>query len=425
MDEDCLFFPELYRIVDTKENTGRIPDERTLRNLVDLCTLCGLCPCSSIRTQITKAKAAFARSRGVPLRSRVLADLQWIGRACSLLPKFANSAASSKPVQVAIKKLMGIHPKREMPLIPHQSFFAWAKNRGLCTPRDNGHGVAYFCGCTAGYLFPEVARAAVKVLERNGNQVYVPPQACCGMPTLVEGIAATTRKRTRSNLHSLLEASDMGYQLVGSCPTCGYLIKVLLRGGAHLSQSYQRSVGAGDDEIKIPHESGEGFTSLKKSLYGTIMKDGGPFSTLSPMDRIALADRFQDIGEYLSTLLYAGRLDTRFHPIHEKMAYFAPCHQREQKIGTPYMDLLSKIPGLTLQIVGGAMDCCGMGGALGFKKDFYGDSVSIGSPIAAKIQALTPEAVVTDCLSCRLQFQHLLACPVYHPLEILMRAYVP
>ena len=144
MDEDCLFFPELYRIVDTKENTGRIPDERTLRNLVDLCTLCGLCPCSSIRTQITKAKAAFARSRGVPLRSRVLADLQWIGRACSLLPKFANSAASSKPVQVAIKKLMGIHPKREMPLIPHQSFFAWAKNRGLCTPRDNGHGVAYF-----------------------------------------------------------------------------------------------------------------------------------------------------------------------------------------------------------------------------------------------------------------------------------------
>ena len=110
------------------------------------------------------------------------------------------------------------------------------------------------------------------------------------------------------------------------------------------------------------------------------MKDGGPFSTLSPMDRIALADRFQDIGEYLSTLLYAGRLDTRFHPIHEKMAYFAPCHQREQKIGTPYMDLLSKIPGLTLQIVGGAMDCCGMGGALGFKKDFYGDSVSIGSP---------------------------------------------
>jgi len=40
-----------------------------------------------------------------------------------------------------------------------------------------------------------------------------------------------------------------------------------------------------------------------------------------------------------------------------------------------------------------------------------------------KIEAAAPEAIVTDCLSCRLQVQHLLPHPVYHPLEILARAY--
>ena len=69
------------------------------------------------------------------------------------------------------------------------------------------------------------------------------------------------------------------------------------------------------------------------------------------------------------------------------------------------------------------MDCCGMGGSLGYKKGFHDASVSLGTSITAKIKATAPDAVVTDCLSCRLQFQHLLPYPVVHPLEILLRAY--
>ena len=54
------------------------------------------------------------------------------------------------------------------------------------------------------------------------------------------------------------------------------------------------------------------------------------------------------------------------------------------------------------------MDCCGMGGSLGFKEGFHGASVSLGGPLMKKIRVVEPETVVTDCLSCRLQFQHLL-----------------
>jgi glycerol-3-phosphate dehydrogenase subunit C len=104
------------------------------------------------------------------------------------------------------------------------------------------------------------------------------------------------------------------------------------------------------------------------------------------------------------------------------VAYFAPCHQREQGIGSPYPDLLARIPDLEVQPIGGPLDCCGMGGSLGFKADFHDSAVALAAPLIKKIQAANPDAIVTDCLSCRLQFEHLLPYPVLHPIEVITRA---
>lgn len=426
MNEDCLFFPALYRLVDREVDTGLPCSDHELRDLVELCTLCGLCPCPNIRTDVIKAKTAYIQKKGMPISNRLLADVQQFGRACSVAPGLVNAALSIDPVKGIVKRIAGMHQGRKLPRIPEENFFNWAKARGLCSNPGNGRGVAYFAGCTAGYLFPEVARAAVMVLQHSGIKAFVPPQQCCGMPTLVEGDDLTTLNRTKSNLNMLLAAKDMGYEPVSSCPTCGFLMKVLLKEGAYHSKSFQRSVGAGEDEIKIPDGGKDGqFTHLKKSLYGNLLKDDGLFNTLEPLNRITLSNGFWDIGEYLVHLLDDRQLNTSFHTMPQRIVYFAPCHQREQKIGSPYIQLLSLIPDLTIEQVGGSMDCCGMGGSLGYKKGFHDASVSLGTSIAAKIKATAPDAVVTDCLSCRLQFQHLLPYPVVHPLEILLGAYEP
>lgn len=424
MNEDCLFFPELYRLVDREKESGQAAPDHELKGLVELCTLCGLCPCPNIRNDIIKAKAALVKQNGMPLGNRLLADVQQFGRTCGMVPGLTNAFLSNSSVKEIVKRIAGIHPLRNLPRIPEENFFTWAKDRGLCNTSANKHGVAYFAGCTAGYLFPEVGRAAVMVLEQNDVKVFVPTQRCCGMPTLVEGDFRTTLKRAKSNLDSILTAKDRGFEPVSSCPTCGFLMKVLLKEGAYHSDSFQRSVAAGDDEIKLPDGRGNGqFTHLKKSLYGKILKDDGLFKALEPLKRITLSDGFLDIGEYLVRLLDGGQLNTRLQPIRERIVYFAPCHQREQKIGSPYIRLLSRVPGLIIEQVGGSMDCCGMGGSLGYKKGFHDASVSLGSSIAAMIRASAPDTVVTDCLSCRLQFQLLLHYPVVHPLEILLRAY--
>jgi len=425
MEESCPLFPELYRLYDREKTRGAAAGQDELRRLSERCTLCGLCPCPDIRMDVIRSKAERVRAEGMALGTRLLADVQRAGQWGMRAPGIFRRVLSPAPVNRWVKKAMGIHPQRALPSLPHESFFAWARRRGLDRKPERGPKVAYFVGCTAGYLFPEVARAAVTVLERRGVSVFVPPQQCCGMPTLLEGDARATLRRMGPNLKVLLKAAKDGFDIVCSCPTCGFLMKVLLKEGAYYSDAYQRKVEAGEDEIKVPaprKSAGDAFVRLKKSMYETILKDDGCFSDFDALERIALSETVTDMGEYLGRLDRDQGLNPDTGRPGGRMVYYAPCHQRQQGIGSPYLHLLNGIPGSRVEAVGGPLDCCGMGGSLGLKKDFHDISIGIASPLIRKIRAAAPEAVVTDCLSCRLQFRHLLPYPVYHPLEIISSA---
>ena len=69
--------------------------------------------------------------------------------------------------------------------------------------------------------------------------------------------------------------------------------------------------------------------------------------------------------------------------------------------------------------VGGALDCCGMGGHLGYKQSFHTLSLKMGQSLFKKIESEKDRFVVTDCLSCRLQFSHVFDRKVFHPIELL------
>ena len=174
--------------------------------------------------------------------------------------------------------------------------------------------------------------AAVAALQFNGVSVYVPPQQCCGMPTLLEGDKTKTLRRLRFNMDILLELAESGFDPVFSCPMCCYVMKVLLKEGAYYSEAYQRIAGAGTDEMRIPRNQADGdeFVCLQKTIYKNILKDNGCFSSLDPLKRIALADSAAIIGDYLVRKLKTDRLNNSFAPVPGRFASFTSCHQREQ-----------------------------------------------------------------------------------------------
>jgi glycerol-3-phosphate dehydrogenase subunit C len=427
-DTPCLVFPELYRLYDkeVEKKGGITPGE--LRGLVELCNFCALCPCPNIRADIMKAKHTFIRREGLKPAIRLLEDVERVAKICGAYPRLANLILQSKWAGPLVKGVAGIHADRKVPSFPEASFPAWARARGLHLLKEGGRRkIAFFAGCTGQYLFPDVPRAAVEVLEHNSIEVYVPEQKCCGMPSLLEGDRELTLEFASFNADKLSEAVDAGCDIVCSCPTCGYLLKqVLSEGACHSSARFAACNSFSDDESRQPSVSGTipaQAVEEKKAVFEGLFKDEGYFASLDPPKRLKIASHTHDLGEYLLSLHRSGELSTWLGPVSGRMVYYPPCHLREQNIGVPYMELLTLIPGISIEPLDGVFHCCGIAGIMGFKQEFHEVSIAMGSRLMERIKVMDPQRLVTDCLSCRIQFNQLLPYEVSHPVEILREAY--
>ena len=69
------------------------------------------------------------------------------------------------------------------------------------------------------------------------------------------------------------------------------------------------------------------------------------------------------------------------------MVYFPPCHQREQQIGMPYLDLLQSNYGEAVSAIRGDLYCCGMAGIMGFKRDFHESSRKLGQGLLDQLMS--------------------------------------
>jgi glycerol-3-phosphate dehydrogenase subunit C len=444
-DASCLFMPQLYRLVDREAAGGEKISSAEMKQLLDLCNTCGICPCTPVHTWIQEARDAFVARDGMAPSVRLIENVQFVGRLGGALPRLANAVTGNGIVAKGVKRVIGIHPERKLPRFPQDGFTTWAKERGLLhKPETSGRKVAYFAGCSARYYFPEVAKATVEVLQHNGVAVYVPEQKCCGMPTMLEGDRKFTFDLARFNVAELARCVADGFDIVCSCPTCGYLLKSVLREGAQYSADYralvERMAGeakgdmdavsvrlAQDDAAFTGRVNGRSAHGRQPWMLGMVpwkvFQDQGYFAEIGGLDRLRVANHTYDLGEYLRGLHHAGQLDLRLAPVDAQVSYFAPCHQRQQGIGQPWMELLGLLPANRLQMIGDGFDCCGQGGLMGFKKDFHETSLQIGARLTDKIAAAAPERLVTDCLSCRIQFQQVLPFAVAHPVEILWDAY--
>lgn len=404
-DTPCLVFPELYRLYDKKAQKRGSITPVELRNLVELCNFCALCPCPNVRSDLMKAKNGFIEREGLKPTVRLLEDVERVAALCGAYPGLANTLLGNGLAGSLLKRAAGIHAERRLPTFPKEGFPVWAKKRGRHIRRSGpGKKVAYFAGCTGQYLFPDVPAATVEVLHRNGVEVYFPEQKCCGMPSLLEGDRRFTLELASFNVERLTEAVEAGYDIVCSCPTCGYMLKSALREDAcHAVQT--------------------GTASSGKPIFHGLFKDEGYFSSIDAGKRLQVAAHTYDLGEYLRKLHLSGELNNDLGSVATHMAYYPPCHLREQKIGEPWAELLNLVPGISLERIAGSFYCCGIAGIMGFKRDFHEVSVRMGSRLMEKIEAIHPERLVTDCLSCRLQFNQLTPYEVFHPVEILREAY--
>lgn len=448
-DAPCQYFPRLFNLADRAKSGGAPISAQDLADLMDLCNACGQCPCRPVQIDIRRAKDAFVERDGLSPAVRFVENVELVGKLCGTLPALTDLIMNSPGLGRLARRLVGIHPDRKMPRFPRDRLSAWIARRGLDRKRpSDGRKVAYFTGCTARYIFPDVARATIEVLEQNGVTVYVPEQKCCGMPTYLEGDRPFTFKLADTNLPVLERCIEEGYDIVTACPTCSFMFNTLLVRDAQFSPVYRDRVRAtaadlgGDTaltrqrlaaELAAPtgRTSGTADNFLQPWVInynlglhaGSDRGDTGYFASRDAGQRIRVGTHVFELGEYLLDLERDGALVLPAAASSDKLSYFAPCHLRERGIGRPWLEILSRMPRIDISPVGEPMDCCGLGGIMGFKADFHAASLAMGRGLVGRIEAAGSDRIVTECLACRLQFMQMQGKPVSHPVELMAEAF--
>ena len=63
--------------------------------------------------------------------------------------------------------------------------------------------MAFFVGCSMNYLFPNIGKSTIRVLNRYGVSVLIPEgQKCCGLPAYGAGDLDLARKLALANMEA-------------------------------------------------------------------------------------------------------------------------------------------------------------------------------------------------------------------------------
>ena len=191
------------------------------------------CP-SNVNLALLKAGMLHARWRrdGLPLRERILSNVDLLGKLGCLMPRLTNRFLDSQPVRIAMEKTIGISGRRSLPHYANERFDKWfAKNcsGGLRPPDGGAHRaplqrrgpVILWDDTFVRYHEPHIGMAAVKVLEALGFEVsLIKNRRCCGRPAFSQGNLDAAATVAKHNVHVLASLQPSNTPVLFLEPSC-------------------------------------------------------------------------------------------------------------------------------------------------------------------------------------------------------------
>jgi Fe-S oxidoreductase len=227
------------------------------------------------------------------------------------------------------------------------------------------------------YQATDVGKATVQVLEKNGVEVALPDQSCCGMPSFDIGDTAAMVAAAERTIASLKSWVDQGYDVVIPTPSCSLMVK----------REYV-SLVAGDEAKRV-------------------------------------AEHTYDISEYLMKMKREGGLAMDFTQKPGRVAYQVPCHLRDQNIGFKSKELM-ECAGAKVEVI---EKCSGHDGSWSAKVEFFPLSMKIAQKAVRVVEQAPADLVASDCPLAGLQLDqagagaHAGGKSSQHPIQIVRDAY--
>ncbi|MBV9611014.1 MAG: 4Fe-4S dicluster domain-containing protein, partial [Acidobacteriaceae bacterium] len=237
------------------------------------------------------------QAAGAALYVYHISGLQRLVRATGILKLFGNLA-----------NLEALSPTPEVP------FFYSKIGKTFPAAAEQRYRVAFLAGCIANVAFARLNEATVRVLQKNGCEVVIPPgQGCCGALHLHSGLREQARVLARRNVDAI--ASGEFDAILTNAAGCGSTLK-------EYDELLERDAAYNDRAAAFKH-------------------------------------KMKDVTEFLASIELNGRMG----PLETVITYQDSCHLAHgQKIREAPRKLLKAIPGLVFREMPMADLCCGSAG---------------------------------------------------------------
>lgn len=411
----------LVKALSEPDPHAALGDER-LHEILDLCLMCKACKTECpLSVDMAKLKSETLSHHhdihGVPVRSRIFANIRLLNQLGSAAAPLANATMSVTPLRLLMEKAVGITAERELPTFHTTNLVRWVSRRQAAVEEGPGRGRLAQLGAKAldrvtrrqepalvgrtsagpvsetaplgtvnlladsftSYTEPHVGRAVVELLERSGWGVNLVTNGCCGRSALSKGLVDQAKASARGLVQQLAEGTPKDSPIVGCEPSCLFTLR--------------------DETLSmLPGEQAA----------------------------VEVAGRVRQVEELLTEAIGSGRLQLAEDSwlSGRRILYHGHCHQKAEVGTAATLALLRSIPGVEVEEVNAG--CCGMAGSFGYEAEHLEVSLTVGEDrLFPAVRAEGPDTVVAATgTSCREQIFHGTQRSAWHPVELVREALV-
>lgn len=361
---------------------GRGPDafsSEELRDALDLCISCKGCKSECpANVDMAPMKAEFMHGwherNGISLSERFFGQAGKLYPLTSKIPSLSNWFMQTPVGKELLRQFVNVHPERTLPAFARTPFMKWFHNRKGPVSEEK---VVLLIDIFTNYHEPDIAKAAVHVLEALGYNVLVPGVIETGRPQLSKGMLNEARQLADTNIEKLHPYANQDIPVIGLEPS-----EILT-----LRDEYPDLCE--DDKLNMAARLADQTYQFEEFFVR------------------ALQDRPE------SEPLFNGR-DQQVH-LH------GHCHAKALVGNDPTLEALEAAGYSAVDLGTG---CCGMAGSFGYEANHYSVSMDIGELVLfpALRQAETDGIVCAPGFSCRHQIKDGVGRRAYHPAELIHQA---
>lgn len=315
-----------------------------------------------------------------PLQKLFFGRYDAFGKWGSLLAPLSNWMNAIPGARAVMEKLVGLDRRRELPPFAKPTLVEAAKNR-VARVSDPKAKAVIFADIFTNHGSPTRGLATLRVFQSLGIDVVVSDTCADGRAALSQGLISTAAGQARRTAELLRKYIEDGRDVVLIEPSVLAMFRL----------DYRRLLTDTEGQLLFASLRDHSFDAVEY-LWAFMQGTGLDAAKLFPASRHALGKR---------------------------LFYHSHCQQKT--VGSaPATEALLRAAGF--DVATSNVECCGMAGSFGYKKEYYDLSLAVGQDLfqqVAEAESDGPRVLVATGTSCHEQLASGLKRQVFYPTELL------